>query len=379
MIDITKFRHGLILAQVLILGFVPGPGRAQESRNVPEPKRGFEQVQIEALGSERAALVWGRPVTEGYDLFLAVRDAEGAMQSARRINRSPGDARLLGLDEARPALATDGSEGIGVAWFDRNDALWATRSDDGGKSFADPIRLDGGDGRPENVFVHAAFGSDADLHVVWIDARAAEKGQEEPAHVYHVVWGTRGPQPEEDLTGEHFESVCGCCRPFVRADRFGVTVVFRGIDEGFRDVHRVRREARGAWSAPERIGPPLWEIDACPMAGPIVGERGVLWRDGSTGRDRILFGTTVTATPVEVVRGGSMATRWLSPRWVDADHVLVPGDPEGLLLERTGRVWEVVRSDLPSWCTDMARIGSQWLMVGDVEGRLELEALVFDR
>lgn len=375
MIDRPKFRQSLILAQVLILGLVPTSVRAQEGRNVPEPKRGFEQVQIEALGGNRAVLIWGRPVEGGHDLLLAVRDAQGAMQTSRRMNRNSGDLRLLGLDEARPALATDGRDRIGVAWFDANGNLWATRSDDAGARFEDPVRMNDGEGRPENVFVHAGFGPEGELHVVWLDARDAEVGQEEPAHVHHVAWGARGPQPETNLTGEFTESVCGCCRPFVRVDRFGVTVAFRGIDDGYRDIQRMGFDASGTWTAPERIGPPLWAIDACPMSGPIVGSRGVLWRDASTGRDRILFGTTATATPVEVVRGASTSTSWLSPRWVDDDHVLVPGNPGGLLLERTGRVWEVVRDDLPSWCADMARIGDQWLMVGDVEGRLELEAL----
>lgn len=374
MTDTKEFRHVLKLAQVLILVLAAGAVQAQEGRSTPGPKRGFEQVQIELLGEGSAALLWARPVSGGHDLLLAVRDAHGALAEARRINRSAGDAHVLALDEARPALATDGERRIGVAWFDDDGRLWMTRSDDSGGHFEVPQRVDGGKGRPEHAFVHAAFAPDGALHVVWLDARGAPRGHEEPAHVYHRSWGPRGMSPETGLTIGHTESVCGCCRPFVRADRRGLTVVYRSVGDGNRDVHAIRRPVLDTWTQPERVGPPLWKIASCPMSGPITDGETTVWKDGSTQEDRIVEGFA----PDRAIRRLAPAAgrRLSSPRWVGAEHVLVPGSPSGLLLEREGGAWTVVRDDLPAWCSDLARLGKQWLMVGDVEGRLEVQALV---
>ena len=378
MLDTRQFRRGLILAQVLILvcGLAaPWRAGAQDERNVPAPRRGFEQVQIEALADGDAFLMWGRPVPGGHDLLGAVRGAEGTLFEARRLNREPGGARILARDEARPALATDGGDRIGVAWFDADGRLYATRSDDRGASFARPVRLDDGEGRPEHAFVNAGFDPDGGLHVVWLDAREADPGMEEPAQVFHVAWTSRGVREPTNVTLGHFESVCGCCRPFVVADRFGVEVTFRGIEDRHRDVYRVLRDRDGDWGTPERIGPPLWEIAACPMAGPISDGRSVLWRDGSGPRDRIVEGTSAIASVREIVEPDERGVGMSSPRWIDPEFVLVPGRPSGWLLRHEGGTWEVARSDVPAWCSDMLRIRDQMLMVGDQEGNLEVQAL----
>ena len=373
--------HKGLLRWLIVFGFVPifgqGSAVAQDRRPVVE-RRGYVQPQAVSLEGNTALLVWARPVGSGHDLLVARREQTGALGDARRVNLQDGSVRVLGIDEARVAVAGDGGRRAGLAWFDVDGRLWAARSEDGGASFVRPVRLDGGAGRPEHAFVHATFDPDGVLHVVWLDARDAPKGMEEPARTFHAALTEHGAVPETDLTGDHFATVCGCCRPYVYADRFGVQVAFRAVDpEGYRDVHRMTRDRDGVWSDPVRVGPPLWKIDGCPMAGPITDGRQVIWRDGSQPLDRIVEGSAELAPVRNVVRLESPRVTLRSPRWVGASDrqlLLVPGTPHGRLLAREGGAWTVLADELPAWCHDALRLGDELLLLGDDQARLELQA-----
>ena len=318
------------------------------------------------MGDGAAVLLWARPAGRGHDLLLAVRDVAGALDASTRINRAPTDARFDDEDEARPALTTDGSGRIGVAWIDVEGRLWMTRSTDRGATFAAAVRADEGPGAIGPV--HAAFGPDGTLHVVWLQPNGAD--DDAPLHVHHRSWGPRGRQSTTDLTFGHFDGVCAS-RPFVRADRFGVEVVFRAVDDAGYHVHRMHRERGGTWAGLEAVGPPREGAD-CPTTAAITDGRTVLWRDA----DGDVVDAAAPDAPVRrLARGDGLR----APRWITSEIVLVPGDPAGLLLTSDGGHWSVVRDDLPSWCVDLAPLGDEWLMVGDDEGKLKFEALVLTR
>ena len=370
-----------ILRACLLFGFIPiclvTPVAAQD-RRVPVPRVGYEQVQVVPLQEDTAIFGWARPVAGGHDLLVARRGRDGAMGEARRLQGRPGSVRILDLDEARPALVSDGHSLVGAAWFDRQGRLWAARSSDGGRAFGAAMRIDDGPGHAAHAFVHAAFDDHGDLHVVWLDAREAPDDLEEPAHLYHATLTSDGATAETDLSSAFFDSVCGCCRPFVHVDRFGLKIDFRAIDErGYRDVHRRVRRPNGDWAPPVRIGPPLWKIAACPMSGPVGDTGAVIWRDGSQPVDRIVEGWPEGSTVRAILRPDDRTRAMRSPRWVggtDRGVLLVPGDPAGWLLQREGAGWTVLTDEAPSWCTDALRIRDQILLVGDEHGRLQLEA-----
>jgi len=239
-----------------------------------------------------------------------------------------------------------------------------------------------GPGHAAHAFVHATFDDDGVLHVVWLDARDAPEDLEEPAHVFHAAVTSEGATTETDLTGNAFASVCGCCRPYVDADRFGLRVVFRAIDaRGFRDVHRIERRSTGDWTPPVRIGPALWKIVGCPMSGPIADSGTVIWRDGSEPTDRVVEGWSASSPVRAILRPDGPGRTMGSPRWVGAsaqDLLLVPGAPTGWLLGRDGGRWAILTDEVPFWCTDALRFRDQILLVGDDRGRLQLEAYDLD-
>lgn len=366
---------------VLLLLMSAGHAHAQgEDRNKPDQRRGYLSPQFARTDAGSVVLLWVRPVENGHDLLIARRVADGALEAPQRLNREPGSVRHLTLDEARPVLATGSRDEVGVVWFDVRGHVRANVSTDGGRSFGGPHRLDAGPGRPEHAFAGADFAPDGSLHVAWLDARNAPVDLEEPALLYTSRVTRDGAGPERDLTSAHTATVCGCCRPSVRADRSGIEILFRNVEEeGWRDIHRITGTLSGDFGAPERVGPRTWKIDGCPMAGATSDGSIVVWKDGSVGRPRVVSGTTTAALGLVIDAG---RTGWIpsSPRWVGSDDgassmMLIPGAPDGRLLALRGGRWEVVVANMPSWCHSALVLENQLLMVGDEYGRLRLEAL----
>lgn len=351
------------------------------ARNKPDERRGYLGPQLARTGAGSVVMSWVRPVSGGHDLLLARRAADGALEDPRRLNVETGSVRYLPLDEARPLLVTGPGDEVAVVWFDTAGHLQAVVSEDGARDFGGPYRVDAGPGRPEHAFAGADFARDGSLHVAWLDARKAPAGLEEPALLLLNRVTKEGAGRERDLTSQHTASVCGCCRPFVHVDRSGIEVLFRNTDpEGWRDIHRIRGSFDGEFGTPERIGPATWRIEGCPMAGPISDGAQALWRDGSTGRVRIVAGTSPTAALSVVLAADDANWTAVSPRWVDSDDerapmLLVPGEPKGRLLAQRGGRWEVVVPDMPAWCHSALVLKDQLLMVGDEHGKLRLEAL----
>ena len=378
-----SFWRAFLLLFLVTLTVAP-PSHAQEDGQRRIDRRlGFEGPQLALTSGGSVLMLWARPTDTGHDLFLSRRDDRGRFGDAQRVNAAEGGVRIIALDEMRPALAT-GTEGrIAVAWLDRDGQVWAARGHESTSGLGKPARLNAPQGRPERNFAHLAFDARGTLWIAWLDARDAPAPMEEPAHVYLVRWDEgRAPQPEVNLTAEHSESVCGCCRPFVRADRGRVEVYFRNTsEEGYRDIHRVVAGANGKFGEPERMGPATWKIEACPMSGPIAHPGRALWRDASTGRGRIVESIGGEARLHAIVEASREFTPVNSPRTIDGAApgdwvVLIPGEPAGQVWRRRDGRWSRWVKELPDWCSSAVILDGQLLMVGDRHGELKLEGLV---
>jgi hypothetical protein len=231
--------------------------------------------------------------------------------------------------------------------------------------------------RPEHAFSDVAFDANGTLFVTWIDATAAPAGQEEPAQLYVARVDEAGRQEVRNLTGDYTSSICGCCRPDLVINGRDLTIGFRMVDGEFRDIHRARLGASLEPAAPERMGPAMWRIDGCPMAGPAVTRDFVWFVDGSTGRRRIMEAASPTALPVEIVvadvesaASPSVVQGSEAPRWM----LYLPGSGPGQVLARDGAGWSVLLDDVPPYCTDIVLVEDQLLLVGEKGGTLWMQA-----
>jgi hypothetical protein len=135
------------------------------------------------------------------------------------------------------------------------------------------------------------------------------------------------------------------------------------------------------FSEPERVGPPLWELSGCPMAGPVVVGKETLWNDGSTGERRTLLHHGSDEPPWVLLASDETFNVLYPPRQVAGEArsgtlFLVPGDPAGRLvrLDPDGE-WEVLPEEPPRWATSGAFLDGELFLVGVVEGEPRLQTL----
>ena len=174
-------------------------------------------------------------------------------------------------------------------------------------------------------------------HAAWIDGRFAPRGAEEPAELYYArIDGSE--VTEINLTEEQVDSVCACCRVDIdlQPDQ-EVIIAFRNTGGGYRDIHRVTGTTGSEFGEPIRLGPPMWELNGCPVIGPLNVGEATLWSEASTGKRRLLV-ATATDGNFEIVIGDSQAWRIDRPPRIVAEDggealLLLPGRPTGLLLK----------------------------------------------
>ena len=361
----------------LILLVLPVSATAQVSGK-PAFQRGYLHSQFVKAANGGVDMLWVKLSAGGHDLFLARRSAAGALQNPVKVNSSDGDVMYLPLEQARPAVAAGPGGAVGVAWFDKTGQLMVGISRDEGRSFGQSVVVDPGHARPEQAFADVGFDASGTLFVTWIDVRGAPAGQEEPAQLYIARIDSDTNPTVVDLTGDFTTSICGCCRPDLYIKGRDITASFRMVDpDGYRDIHRVRTGSGLNVSKPERMGGQMWKISGCPMAGPVSFEGFTWFLDGSTGEKRLMEASSPTATAVPIA--AATVGRPRSPRLVIGSEdrggmIYLPGKPYGQVLLRDGGSWRVIVEEVPYFCTDMALIEGQLLMVGDKEGGLWMEA-----
>ncbi|MFO0915888.1 MAG: sialidase family protein [Pirellulales bacterium] len=211
--------------------------------------------------------------------------------------------------------------------------LWAMKSEDGGTTWADPVRVnDVPDSAREGLHAMSA-GPDGVLCCVWLDLRSGRTEiMASVSRDHGDSWGTnvlvyRSPDG----------SVCECCHPGVVIDGRGrISVQWRNALEGARDMY-VASSVNGGKSFDQgsRLGRGTWLLDACPMDGGAlaVSSRGQLasvwrrdhevfvWREGQAEERLVGPGEQ----PWIVATDAGEYIIWLERRG-EAAYLLAPGD-----------------------------------------------------
>jgi hypothetical protein len=189
---------------------------------------------------------------------------------------------------------------------------------------------------------------------------------------------------EINFTEDQQDSICGCCRPDITArPAAGLTVAFRNTGGGYRDVFRLQGGADGTFATPQRLGPPMWELEGCPVIGPLNVGEATLWAEASTGKRRILVATDTGGEyrvaveddedwaierPPRIVVGSSPAEPML----------LVPGRPAGKILQGSGADWRVRMTGIPRWAMSAALVDDRLLLLGSLDGDVQTDIVEID-
>lgn len=360
----------LSLAAVLA-ACAPAPDEpVPEAVEIPRVGSNAEQPQLFVTPEGELLLSWTARGEDGVDLFVA-RSADEGFTAPVRLNAVPGSVSTITIDEMRPALAAGPDSAVAVAWTDVDYDIQVAVSRDGGSSFGAPIRVNQDQGDALQEFPSLAFDDDGVLHAVWLDPRFAPERVEEPADLYYARIED-GAVSEQNLTASQAASVCGCCLPDLQIDGQDVLITFRNTtDDGFRDPFQIHGSVSGEFGPPTPVTAPVWQIDACPVAGPIgIGGR-VLWLDGSMGIRRLLESQGAGNAPKVVLQDTDEWFLDYPPRRIAGagdSLLLVPSVP-AYVLERDGQEWRVVVNDLPGWATSAALDAGSLVIVGSSDGR----------
>ena len=348
------------------------------AQQFPDLGSNIAQPQIMTSPDGELLLSWTARENGDYNLFVSTWDGD-AFSEAVQVNTGP--LNTIPIDEMRPAIAI-GTEGrVALVWTDREFDIQTAMSLDGGRSFGAPIRLNQDEGTALQEFPTIAFDPEGVLHAAWMDPRIAEEGEEEPADLYYAEIRD-GVVQEKNLTASQESSVCGCCLPHIQVESNGnLTITFRNTVDGYRDPFRVVRTPDGAFGEPEPVSPPVWQINLCPIAGPIAVGDMTLWFDGSTDRRRLLSSFSTDRAPDVVLEDSDEWFLDVPPRRVsgilsDTPILLLPSVPS-YLLRADGHSWSVVADDLPNWATSAAVHEGTLLLVGVADGRFMHESRAF--
>ena len=318
----------------------------------------------------------------GADLFISRLDPSKVFTPPVRVNDITSGVSGGDLDEERPAIAIGDDGVIGVAWSARGE-IRSAMSRNHGASFEPSLALNADNGeRVYRGFADIDVDAEGVAHAAWIDAPFAPRGAEEPAELYYARIDGSGVT-EINLTEEQVDSICACCRVDidVRPDQ-EVIIAFRNTGGGYRDIHRMTGTTGSEFGEPTRLGPPMWELNGCPVIGPLNVGEATLWSEASTGKRRLLVATETDGN-FEIVIGDSQAWRIDRPPRIVAEDggealLLLPGRPTGLLLKGSGSAWGVVADDMPMWAMSGTLIDGNLVLVGAIDGQLQAETRAFD-
>jgi hypothetical protein len=268
------------------------------------------------------AVVWGATAQSQADVFLVVsRDGGTTFGAPVQVNRSAGDARLGGELPPRVALAPApaGDPEIVVLWTARSSVtqLKLARSRDGGRTFTEPVTLQGGDVSGDRGWPALAVTPQGEAHALWLDHRGLANAKGDGATHDHksstvydgvamaqrsgLYYARAGSTPgtERELT----PGVCYCCKTaLVIAPDGAVYGAWRHVyPNNIRDIAMtVSHDGGATFAPPVRVSDDQWQLNGCPDDGPAMavdasGTVHIVWPtviSGATPEGALFYSTT---------------------------------------------------------------------------------------
>ncbi len=282
-------RCGIFLGFAWVLvGCVSAP---QEELTARAPVDEGRSECPHALGEPDGSMIvtWGLVADDGGADILFSRWGETPVR-VNPVRNSAVAGRQVG-----PRMARLPSGRILVSWVDRaldpaGDIVVAA-SDDGGRTFHPPVRVNDDRGEAGQEYQDIAVLPDGQVALAWLDERDSDAGYQNRKQIYFSTSkdGCRTFERSRALTASK-DGVCTCCRPALASRRDGALHVV------YRD--RVGEELflRGMSLLPgnEDFGPQVtisaggWRYLACPTDAPSIalgpsGSIHIAWMDGTAG------------------------------------------------------------------------------------------------
>lgn len=281
-------------------------------------------------------LGWVEKREGGQHALRASRYADGGTWDATRTIAAGTGWFVNWADTPHLIALADGS--LWAHWLRRNGSgtydygIALVRSNDDGKTWSDPIRIE-----PEGLMSDYGFvtfwrQSRDTLGIAWLDSRqkpaaaasGAPVGDHSSAHASHgggammlraAVFDPQGGRIQEWPLDT---STCDCCPTASASTARGTVVVYRGrsADE-IRDTRIVSFDG-ARWSPPRTVHADGWRFAGCPVNGPAVAAHGddvwVAWYTEADGQPSVRIAYSADAgesfsEPLRVASGRDLLGR----------------------------------------------------------------------
>ena len=240
------------------------------------------EPELNPANDGRIILSWVEKVGDKrYALRLSLRDEKGWSDA---LTVAEGENWFVNWADFPSAIVLrDGSlaahwlvkSGKGTYAYDVN----IVRSNDGGKTWSQPIVPHRDQTQTEHGFVSLLPLLDGRLGAVWLDGRNMKGMKETDDHapapesmtLRYAAIDRKGNLSDE---AELDNRVCECCQTSATVTSDGPIAVYRDRSSSeVRDIYIVR-QVSGTWSAPQPVHADNWQINGCPVNGPSVAADG---------------------------------------------------------------------------------------------------------
>ncbi len=257
-----------------------------------------------------------------------IDDKEHALYFATLENNSWSQANLVAKSNNWfvnwadfPSVIKLPDNSLAAHWLTKSsDSTYAydiniARSFDDGKTWSNPILPHTDGTKTEHGFVSLFAWENDKLGAIWLDGRKTKAESHEEENLANEMTlrfaaiDKTGKLSEETSLDER---VCDCCPTSVAITSQGAIAVYRDRSkEEFRDISLVRYQ-NGKWTEPKILYPDNWQINGCPVNGPVVVAKekqvAVAWFSGvdSKSKVKLIFSNTAGETfnaPITIAEG----------------------------------------------------------------------------
>lgn len=257
-----------------------------------------------------------------------IDDKEHALYFATLENNSWSQANLVAKSNNWfinwadfPSVIKLPDNSLAAHWLTKSsDSTYAydiniARSFDDGKTWSNPILPHTDGTKTEHGFVSLFALENDKLGAIWLDGRKTKAESHEEENLANEMTlrfaaiDKTGKLSEETSLDER---VCDCCPTSVAITSQGVVAVYRDRSkEEFRDISLVRYQ-NGKWTEPKTLYPDNWQINGCPVNGPVVVAKekqvAVAWFSGADSKSKVklIFSNTAGETfnaPITIAEG----------------------------------------------------------------------------
>jgi hypothetical protein len=266
---------------VALLAMLGACGREPEVASTPE---------IRALSTPAGENSLAPKLSEGPDgtIVLSWLAAEGtghALEYARLEGAQWSTAQTVASGEDWyenwadiPSVVPLGEQLWGAHWLAQREAygeaydIRAAISTDGGKSWSAPVTPHSDDTDTPHGFVSMFAAPDGNLGLLWLDGRKYVNEVTDDVAASAMTLRTATIAPDRSLAHEALvdDVICDCCRTDVAMTSEGPVAAYRNRTENeIRDIY-VTRFVNGEWEPGHAVHDDNWEIDGCPVNGPVI-------------------------------------------------------------------------------------------------------------